>query len=742
MQPQCLVQSGSCCLARGLRRPTGPRVAAAVLYFLLALGHILPCGCNHLPFIHPLTAVALCLPVPDRNKHRPPREITKRCVFTKAANEVRTESGMMAESNRFDILTAIVKEYQNVRLNDKRRRYCRATTSRGTRPVSAGGGKIAASKGLGQPPPTRSPSKLENVPSQHGIPAPVKAIDGGASFTAEGSTVVRKRQRTAQPLSVSQGALSHTLESPTPSVGLEGTSAQSASAKREARTIQGTQTRRMRHLPLPPLEQRYGVGLKDSWTPSPVELRLGRPRRQSVDTATLDRASFVQYMEGILRQQQLTQGARRGSKGHDGEDEQEGKEEDNVKEEGCGSETVKSTQRRTTEVRPFDVRTKDLSTTTQTKRPVCGGSHQENDRDVDDASCVSSVSCGSTERCDGSQVRPTDNGLVKEIGIGHLSSFRDTLGSHRTSTLTCFDSLENSGHQQESGVFWLTRGSAGEDQRRPNGGGNKTTTATQRHPSRDKSALVLDPKIPPRPPPANNGLWRNLDALPKPCAESWGSGIHSCGGVESNDNTRALCRGGWEGDVPAVDTLDFTALAFRSKGARKVFKQTQRLLEALCTPARGCLVDSGKHSRRSGGGNVGGHSSIVIRHNKALGKGAAAGIDTAEGGPDLDLPINARTWRVVNKPTDRLARLSEVFCCVRPPHTLRIECEIMLHDALRREGQDQEKGGGGSGGSGGGGGGDRVAVAADKRRGRMWDDFVLAWEVRGRVDSRDCETKY
>ena len=172
--------------------------------------------------------------------------------------------------------------------------------------------------------------------------------------------------------------------------------------------------------------------------------------------------------------------------------------------------------------------------------------------------------------------------------------------------------------------------------------------------------------------------------------------------------------------LPAADTLASTALTFRSGGARKVFKQTERLLESLRTPARSSSIGRMDHGGVGGDGlgKDGRPSAVVVRYQTTGTRGIFA------GGRDLDLLGVADTWRGANKPGDRLARLAEVFRCVAPPHTVRIECDLHLHDAMgkvERGGRDRGTGGVGAGG--------RVA-ATDGDRVGMWDDFVLAWEVR------------
>ncbi|CAB1113169.1 unnamed protein product [Ectocarpus sp. CCAP 1310/34] len=171
----------------------------------------------------------------------------------------------------------------------------------------------------------------------------------------------------------------------------------------------------------------------------------------------------------------------------------------------------------------------------------------------------------------------------------------------------------------------------------------------------------------------------------------------------------------------ADEILTSEGLELRSKGARKVFKQTQRLLEALRTPSASCQYDPETGARRNcGGGNIGGHSSVVVHyHQSHSGSGPATVRDRLHrgggGDPDGDAKVtdpkfsDGGMWRAPRG--DRSARLKEVLDCVAPPHTVRIESEIILHESLSRAGDGREDNEGTSGGGSG-----------------TWDDFVFAWE--------------
>lgn len=83
-------------------------------------------------------------------------------------------------------------------------------------------------------------------------------------------------------------------------------------------------------------------------------------------------------------------------------------------------------------------------------------------------------------------------------------------------------------------------------------------------------------------------------------------------------------------------------------------------------------------------------------------------------------------WRESKKAGDRVERLAEVFRCVAPSPTVRIECEIALHE-MDTQGQDGDNGCG-RGLVGEEQAADVVVGAAEK--------FVLAWEVSDNATSR------
>lgn len=83
-------------------------------------------------------------------------------------------------------------------------------------------------------------------------------------------------------------------------------------------------------------------------------------------------------------------------------------------------------------------------------------------------------------------------------------------------------------------------------------------------------------------------------------------------------------------------------------------------------------------------------------------------------------------WRESKKAGDLAGRLAEVFRCVAPTPTVRIESEIALHEMDTQGGHDD---------NGGGGGLPDEEQAADVV-GVAAEDFVLAWEVRGNAISR------
>lgn len=119
----------------------------------------------------------------------------------------------------------------------------------------------------------------------------------------------------------------------------------------------------------------------------------------------------------------------------------------------------------------------------------------------------------------------------------------------------------------------------------------------------------------------------------------------------------------------------------------------------------------GKEIRRKRGGRAG--------------RAPAGAADAFHWSDDISLDSIGSGWREANKAGDRVARLAEVFRWVGPPHSVRIESEIMLHDII---GRDEGRGGGGVGADGWGGG-DVDGCATSAPAGTA-DNFVHMWEVR------------
>ncbi|CAM9989363.1 unnamed protein product [Pylaiella littoralis] len=616
-------------------------------------------------------------------------ECERRCVFTEAANKIRAASLMTAESNRGNILTSFIKDHHNARRrSDQKRHQKQQQQHRGrtnslvtagvvpvpTSPSSARRREKGFSKEtpgpkekgiprthsreseLLRPQPFPPSAKIMKAPTSDVIAVAASHVQdrvgaGDGDFNADPAvtaavaavaphSVSRKRRRKAQYMpspGQEHGDVSNFASSPRGSppppprpLNAEAEAALSTSAKPPVlhaggknvwgHHVQGSMSRGLKPLGLPPLEARYGVSVKDGWVPSPVALRLARPRCKSVDIAHLDQPSYKEYMNGVLqgrgvaarqRRQELAQAMRKC-----------------FKEQGVMIDSA-------------------------------GDGHGS---DLGAKSTISVKGEGKTAagRCFG--------GSFDCHGSSGTNSGLDPVASAPISRTQL--------REPGSGVFRLTNCDFEEPPRTGANGGGREGPG----------------KLHPKPLPNNSGS---------------------------------------SSTATADEMLASEELGFRSKGARKVFKQTQRLLEALRTPASSCKVTSTGSRRRCGGANIGGHSSVVIHHHHhSLRHGPAARAAAREhkrirrggnsrsgdGSNDsgaIGSDIHAEMWRIPQG--NRPARLAEVFRCVAPPHTVSIECELILHDSLRRIGGERDEAGGA--GDGGGGG--------------TWDDLVHAWEYLG-----------
>lgn len=161
------------------------------------------------------------------------------------------------------------------------------------------------------------------------------------------------------------------------------------------------------------------------------------------------------------------------------------------------------------------------------------------------------------------------------------------------------------------------------------------------------------------------------------------------------------------------------------------------------TPARslGASCLNGNHTAKATEhANEDSSDMIMHKHVTLQGKerrrkrGGGAGVappgtmDALHWSDDMDLDINGGVWREASKAGDRAARLAEVFQCIRPPHTVRLESEIILHDITARV----EDSSGGGAGDDGWGADDTDECATGAQVGTA-DDFVHMWEVRNPI---------
>ncbi|CAM9786513.1 unnamed protein product, partial [Scytosiphon promiscuus] len=594
-----------------------------------------------------------------RSKDRLKLECDRRCVFTKAANEIRTASAMTAEINRCNVLATIVKDHNHAtRRSDHKRHH---KERRGPKSVATSGtafspstgkdrGEMGSSKsregprgrkgprapegsnGRGPrqgkqkweekrdpregilvplsapPPPLVLSTKMATAPTSGKIVATSSTAYEAATAAAVGASP--KQNRGPENRHGGASHLPSSFENTQSPIVLDsqgqGPSATVAagvsvnSGKRAGRQQHPRSMGKVRRFGLPPLDERYGKSVVENWVQSPVALRLERPRCKSVDVAHLDQRAFKEYMEGIVR-------AGAAATQHRGQKRRTREEQSMM-----GGEEWNSS----------DMETKPILF--QQQRTEMGRSTQFISDPLVEAEDSGGVRRG---------LPPTLSTALVSPHLGRASSIDENLGIRTSSVVE--SPLADSNRQDDV----------------------------------DTHDYLIGVRV--------NGS----QAVPASTA---------------TPISRAV--------VSADEALASEALGFRSKGARKVFKQTQRLLEALRTPAESCQVDPRTGARRGcGGGKVGGHSNIVVHHHQNdLRCGPAV---AAMGGDKVK-----RMWRAPRG--DRPARLAEAFRCIAAPHTVHIESEIILHESLARRGGGRDGDGGGSGGGSGSG----------------WDDFVFAWE--------------
>lgn len=680
-------------------------------------------------------------------------------MFTKAANEIRTSSEMTCESNRTNVLSTLVKDHLHVRrqMEQKRRqkeqRLGRTNSAAAAAaavefpapPSSSLGGRgphgramaVSVERSRGEagggpketgspktqiqepeplpllpPPPLVLSTKTAKMPLSGVIvgtsaPQPDRVNSGDGGFAAAPAPAAAPPAAAAAPANVSRKRRRAAHNAPpvqrggvlnvSPLGGHVPVTQQCFGVQADV-SASCAGAWKERRLDLPPLEERY-PNVKDSWVYSPVELRLQRPRCKSVDVSHLDQPAYREYLKRVLRA-----GAAAVTWQEDPVGAETHGQEQRVAERRPGKSLIESQQRDRTAGRYF--RESSSCLPVRGEEPQAGGGGgggEEGDDSGHRVSFLSSVS--RTSPTDVVQTKRTSvprsggNGLTDTAapvarspangGDHRLVERNIGCGSHRAHgawssaqttpvlarTLSRFQLREG-----ENGVFRLTSCDV-EDAPRPtaNGGGGGGGQVSPTKARRGNLALSQ----------------------------------HTAFGLLGHDDRSSAASTTAAAAAAADDALASEALRLRSKGARMVFKQTQRLLGALRTPASSSQTTSTGARRGCGGGSVGGDSSVVVHHRGGAGDaghGGVGGIHSSSPDPGSFPGRDDEVWRATRG--TRPARLAEVFRCVIPPHTVRIECEILLHESLSRTGGGRD--GGGSAGSGHNG---------------TWDDFVFAWEV-------------
>lgn len=689
-----------------------------------------------------------CLPCTTHTTTYATKRPPNRCVFTKAANEIRTSSEMLCESNRGNVLSIIVKDHLHARrqIEQKRRQKQRLgrtnsaaaagvptppssscgkrgpkervgarETERSREETGAGSNERGSSKTHGQepeplpslpPPPLVLSTKMAKMPLSGVIVAtsplqPDREHSGDGRFVtapaaaatattaAAAAAVSRKRRRGAPnaPPVRQQGGVQNvsSLAGHSRVPRSSGIQVKDAPALADMGTsgAGGSAAWGVRRLGLPPLEERY-PNVKDSWARCPVELRLERPRCKSVDIAHLDQPAYKEYMKRVTRQ------GRQGSVGAEMSTQEQ-------RVTRCGGGDGNRVRSNLTKSKQRDKRAGQSFRVSSDCLPV-----QEEEAQAGDGG--------------GGGGSGGDHGGSGEGGDD---------GRHRGSFLSSVSQITTPGGKQTNKTG-RTRSRTGST---ASAAAAAFLSNGDDHRLVDRNASLVDCRV-------NNGYdpWRSAQTTPTLMhalsrfqlreGENGVFRLTSCDvegapRLTTNDQdtpSQVAAFGSGHDDSSsskasmADGILASEALRLRSNGARKVFKQTQRLLGALRTPAGSCQTTSTDSRRGCGGGSMGGHSSVVVHH------GAGAG-DTGNGGGNTQSSSNLSSfpgrndevWRTARG--TRPARLAEVFRCVAPPHTVRIECEIILHESLSRTGGGRD----GDGGAGGHNG--------------TWDDFVFAWEV-------------
>lgn len=240
-----------------------------------------------------------------------------RCVFAKAANEVRTSSELMAKTNRFNVLAIIVKDHPIAK--DRCRERCRNATA-----VDAPAASAATEATLNPKETLRQtkrtfdqqalPQRWTASCEHHGKVTPGKQTEQSKKSLHSAVPPEYSHDGCATPTPCNPStASSHTHRSASP----RKRSSSNTTCPEQRRFVSGAHAppapmmgqaggfhpgpQKPGQFSLPPFDKRYGIGVVDSWVQSPVALRIGRPRPGSVSVMSLDRDALFECAEEAMR---------------------------------------------------------------------------------------------------------------------------------------------------------------------------------------------------------------------------------------------------------------------------------------------------------------------------------------------------------------------------------------------------------------------------------------------------------
>lgn len=187
----------------------------------------------------------------------------KRCVFTKAANETRTSSGLHAELNNNSVLKMIVEQVYFAKIRPRQQGVSGTQTPGGSVGDPSQPPQIHHHRHHRPPPHARRlPVELRRKRRQE------KALEAKQAAEAK---ALQQRLGNVAPSTANAGIRGTDDEtSVISSLGSVGSLSQRGSHSRNG--LGGKQ-----RIVLPPFNQRYGTGVIDDWLPAPVCLRLNAP---------------------------------------------------------------------------------------------------------------------------------------------------------------------------------------------------------------------------------------------------------------------------------------------------------------------------------------------------------------------------------------------------------------------------------------------------------------------------------